>query len=170
MIVPHTRSIKPSALSSNLPFVLLTLLVGGCAYPTTARGDEPKPQSGLATITVPIGNKTFTLEVADDDDKRQIGLMFRDSMPADHGMIFVFKDEKHRGFWMKNTRIPLDIIYVAADKRVASIHAMQPFDLTPVESAGPAMYAIELNVDTARATGVKAGDKLEIPSELKAKE
>lgn len=162
--------IRLSVPSAPLWLILYSLLPGGCADPTTTHSGEAKPQSGLATITMPIGNKTFTLEVADDDEKREIGLMFRDSMPADHGMIFVFPDEQHRGFWMKNTRIPLDIVYVAADKRVASIHAMQPFDLTPVNSAGPAMYAIELNVDTARAVGVKAGDKLDIPADLKAKE
>ena len=53
---------------------------------------------------MPIGNKTFTLEIADTSQKREIGLMFRDSMPADHGMIFVFSDEAPRGFWMRNTR------------------------------------------------------------------
>jgi len=152
-----------------VPLWLLLFCAAGCADPSTAPSG-PKPQSGLATIKMPIGSKTFTLEVADTDRKREIGLMFRDSMPADHGMIFVFKDEDFRGFWMKNTRIPLDIIYVAADKGVASIHAMKPFDLSEVLSAGPAMYAIELNVNTASGTGVKAGDKLEIPAEVKAKE
>jgi uncharacterized membrane protein (UPF0127 family) len=119
---------------------------------------------------MPIGHQTFTLEVADTDEKREIGLMSRDSMPASHGMIFVFPREEPRGFWMKDTRIPLDIIYVAADRRVASIHQMNPFDLTRVNSAGPAMYAIELNADTAKKLGVKPGDRLGIPPEVTAKE
>jgi uncharacterized membrane protein (UPF0127 family) len=71
---------------------------------------------------------------------------------------------------MKNTRIPLDIVYVAADKRVASIHPMKPFDLQRVTSAGPAMYAIELNAGTASKIGLKPGDVLDIPAEVKAKE
>jgi hypothetical protein len=119
---------------------------------------------------MPIGNRAFTLDVADTDTKREIGLMFRDSMPEDHGMIFVFEDEAFRGFWMKNTRIPLDIVYVAADKQVASIHTMKPFDLRKVTSAGPAMYAIELNAGTASKIGLKPGDLLEIPAEVKARE
>ena len=151
------------------PLWLVLLCVPGCADSATAPSG-PQPQSGLAMVTMPIGNQTFTLEVADTDEKREIGLMFRDSMPASHGMIFVFPREEPRGFWMKDTRIPLDIIYVAADRRVASIHQMNPFDLTRVNSAGPAMYAIELNADTAKKLGVKPGDRLGIPPEVTAKE
>ena len=148
---------------------LVLLCVPGCADSATAPSG-PQPQSGLAMVTMPIGNQTFTLEVADTDEKREIGLMSRDSMPASHGMIFVFPREEPRGFWMKDTRIPLDIIYIAADRRVASIHQMNPFDLTRVNSAGPAMYAIELNADTAKKLGVKPGDRLGIPPEVTAKE
>ena len=151
------------------PLWLVLLCVPGCADSATAPSG-PQPQSGLAMVTMPIGHQTFTLEVADTDEKREIGLMSRDSMPASHGMIFVFPREERRGFWMKGTRIPLDIIYVAADKRVASIHQMNPFDLTRVNSAGPAMYAIELNADTAKKLGVKPGDRLGIPPEVTAKE
>jgi len=151
------------------PLWLVLLCVPGCADSATAPSG-PQPQAGLAMVTMPIGNQTFTLEVADTDEKREIGLMSRDSMPASHGMIFVFPREEPRGFWMKDTRIPLDIIYVAADKRVASIHQMNPFDLTRVNSAGPAMYAIELNADTAKKLGVKPGDRLGIPPEVTAKE
>ena len=151
------------------PLWLVLLCLPGCADSATAPSG-PQPQSGLAMVTMPIGHQTFTLEVADTDEKREIGLMSRDSMPASHGMIFVFPREERRGFWMKDTRIPLDIIYVAADKRVASIHQMNPFDLTRVNSAGPAMYAIELNADTAKKLGVKPGDRLGIPPEVTAKE
>jgi uncharacterized membrane protein (UPF0127 family) len=151
------------------PLWLVLLCVPGCADSATAPSG-PQPQSGLAMVTMPIGHQTFTLEVADTDEKREIGLMSRDSMPASHGMIFVFPREEPRGFWMKDTRIPLDIIYVAADRRVASIHQMNPFDLTRVNSAGPAMYAIELNADTAKKLGVKPGDRLGIPPEVTAKE
>jgi len=151
------------------PLWLVLLCLPGCADSATAPSG-PQPQSGLAMVTMPIGNQTFALDVADTDEKREIGLMSRDSMPASHGMIFVFPREEPRGFWMKDTRIPLDIIYVAADRRVASIHQMNPFDLTRVNSAGPAMYAIELNADTAKKLGVKPGDRLGIPPEVTAKE
>jgi uncharacterized membrane protein (UPF0127 family) len=121
------------------------------------------PESGLRTVQMRIGQKTFTLEVADTPGTREYGLMQRDSMPADHGMIFVFPDEDNRAFWMKNTRIPLDIIYLDHLGRVVSIKQMKPYDLSSVPSDGPTKYAIELNKDAAAGAGVKSGDTLTIP-------
>ena len=87
---------------------------------------------------MPIGKKTFTLEIADTDATQQKGLMFRDSMPENHGMIFVFGNEIVRNFWMKNTRIPLDIIYIASDGTIVSIKTMQAYDLQSTSSDGKA--------------------------------
>jgi len=119
-------------------------------------------------VQMKIGNRSFTLEVADTDTTCHTGLMNRDSMPADHGMIFVFEQEDLLKFWMKNTRIPLDILYLDKSGRVVSVHQMKPFDKTEIPSDGPAMYAIELNKDTAAKVGVKAGDVLTLP-DLKKK-
>jgi uncharacterized membrane protein (UPF0127 family) len=110
-----------------------------------------------------IGQKTFTLEVADTEETRERGLMFRQSMPADHGMIFVFEEERPLNFWMKNTAIPLDIIFVSAGGKVVSIHQMKPYDTSTTSSDGPAKYAIELNQGAAKGAGVNVGDKLVIP-------
>ena len=110
-----------------------------------------------------IGTKTFTLEVADTNDSRRTGLMQRKSMPADHGMIFVFAEEQPLGFWMKNTLIPLDVIYLDAKGKVVSIKKLEPLDLTAVDSDGPAKYAIEINRGAAAGAGVKVGDVLNIP-------
>jgi uncharacterized membrane protein (UPF0127 family) len=145
--------------------VFLCALVGGCDSWSSAKdGDK------AATVPMKIGEKTFRLEVADTDALRQKGLMRRDSMPKDHGMIFVFTDEAPRGFWMKNTRIALDIVYVDAKGKVVSIKQMKPFDVTTVPSDGPAQYAIELNQGTAADVGIKAGDALELPKGLKARD
>lgn len=122
-------------------------------------------QSGTNWWTVPmqIGNKTFNLEVADNYESRKTGLMHRKSMPPDHGMIFVFAEEQPLGFWMKNTLIPLDVIYLDAKGKVVSVKKLEPLDLTPVSSDGPAKYAIEINRGAAAEAGVKAGDVLTIP-------
>jgi uncharacterized membrane protein (UPF0127 family) len=136
-------------------------LLGGC---------EPKAVGGLATVPMEIGNKTFTLEVADRTDSRTYGLMRRDSMPADHGMIFVFDKEEQRGFWMKNCRIPLDIIFLDAGGKVVSVKQMKPYDLSSTPSDGPAQYAIELNKGAAEGAGVKAGMTLKIPAGLSSKD
>jgi uncharacterized membrane protein (UPF0127 family) len=91
--------------------------------------------------------------------------MFRDSMPPDHGMLFVFQTEERQGFYMRNTRIPLDILFLDSSGTVVSIHQMYPFDESSTLSAAPARYAIELNQGAAAAAGVKAGDRLSIPPE-----
>jgi uncharacterized membrane protein (UPF0127 family) len=110
-----------------------------------------------------IGNDKFTLEVADDDASRETGLMNRDSMGARHGMLFVFDREQPLNFWMKDTRIPLDILFLDERGKVVSIKTMKPFDLTPVTSDGMAKYAIELNAGAAREVNVGVGDALTIP-------
>jgi uncharacterized membrane protein (UPF0127 family) len=114
-----------------------------------------------------LGKQTFTLEIASTNATREHGLMQRDSMPADRGMIFVFANAETRSFWMKKTRIPLDIIYVDAQQRVVSVKQMKPYDLTPVPSGGAAKWAIELNKGAAETAGVKAGDQLSIPDAAK---
>lgn len=141
--------------------VLLTPLVW-CAI-----GCGRDEASGLATVNMQIGTKQFTLEVADTDVARAKGLMRRDSMPKLHGMIFVFARAEPQAFWMKHTRIPLDIIYLDADGKVVSIHQMKPYDLNTTPSAGPAKYAIELNKGMAAEAGVKAGDVLVVPKEAR---
>jgi uncharacterized membrane protein (UPF0127 family) len=127
-------------------------------------GCRPPAQSGaLPTTQMQLGSQTLTLEIANTGATREHGLMQRDSMPADHGMIFVFADEQSLSFWMKKTRIPLDVIYVDGNQKVVSIKQMKPYDLTPVPSGRAAKWAIELNKGAADTAGVKVGDQLAIP-------
>jgi uncharacterized membrane protein (UPF0127 family) len=143
-------------LRVQILLLLFVALVVGCS--------ERSPTNGLATTTMKIGRETFTLEIANTSAAREHGLMERDSMPADHGMIFVFKAPDELSFWMKNTRIPLDILYLDEHGKVVSIHQMKPYDRSGVPSDGPAKYAIELNVGRASDVGAKVGDVLEIPA------
>jgi uncharacterized membrane protein (UPF0127 family) len=146
-------------LRGFVAFALLAVMLTGCdnSSPTT------QPQSNLRTITMQIGRQTFTLEVADTEPTRETGLMNRDSMPANHGMLFVFEDETPRAFWMKNTRIPLDILFIDAQGKVVSSKSMKPFDLRTTPSDAAAKYAIELNAGAAESSGVAVGDQLNIP-------
>ena len=139
----------------------------GCDQQSSPRAGASSRPSGLPTTKMNLGGKTFTIEIARTDKTREHGLMDRDSMPADHGMIFVFKDEQPRAFWMRNTRIPLDIVFVKSDGEIVSVHSMKPFDLSSTRSAGPAKYAIELNEGVATAQNLKPGDKLEIPADAR---
>lgn len=116
--------------------------------------------------SVELGGKTFSVEIADTQEKQALGLMFRDSMPDDEGMIFVFPNEAPRSFWMKNTRIPLDIMYFDKDLKMVSISADTPpcrvSRCPSYPSSKPAMYVLELNAGKASELGVGPGDQLTI--------
>jgi hypothetical protein len=139
-----------------LPLVsLLWLLLAGCR--------DAAPTTGLPTVPVKVGQQTYLLEVANDDGERQTGLMHRDAMPPDRGMLFVFPDDQVRGFWMKNTRIPLDILFLDAGGTIVSIRQLKPFDESSVSSWFPARFAIELNEGAAEQAGAKVGHVVNLP-------
>jgi uncharacterized membrane protein (UPF0127 family) len=116
--------------------------------------------------SVELKGHQFSIEIAADDASRERGLMFRDNMAADHGMLFLFDQADVRTFWMKNTHIPLDILYfdekyklVSAQERVPPCRS-DPCTVYP--STGPAQYVLELNAGTADTLGVKPGDSLTV--------
>ena len=115
-----------------------------------------------------IGGRKFTLEVARTPAAQDKGLMDRDSLPDDHGMIFVFPDDQVRSFWMKNVHFPLDILFLDSAGRVVSIHQMRPYDENNTSSDSPARYAIELNKGIADQLGIKVGDELSLPPDARA--
>ena len=156
----------------QLVLVLMAIAAGGYLVATGCNDTRVPPPPPLAkrgtptdvpTVQMRIGSGTFKLEMAKTEAETRRGLMYRESMPADHGMIFTFSGERTIGFWMKNTKIPLDIIYVDAAGRVVSTHKMHPYDEQSVYPDGRYKYAIELNQGTVEKVGVKAGDVLVIP-------
>ena len=106
---------------------------------------------------------TFKIEVADNAVERSRGLMFRDRLPDGQGMLFVFQDEDFQSFWMKNTPQPLDIIYIEADGDIVSIHDAKALDETPIPSAGPAKYVLEIAAGEAKRLGIDPGEKVRHP-------
>ncbi|MBN2801423.1 MAG: DUF192 domain-containing protein [Deltaproteobacteria bacterium] len=118
----------------------------------------------VPTATIGVGPVSLTVEVADDEEERAIGLMHRDSMPEEHGMLFIYPDERVRNFWMKNTRIPLSIAFADAEGRIVRIADMRPLDTSTTSSLHPARYALEVNKGWFERHGVKKGDQLtELP-------
>ena len=115
---------------------------------------------------VVLKGERFTVELAQTPEEQSLGLMFRDSLPADHGMLFLFPGEARRSFWMKNTRIPLDIFYFDAERKLVSVaENAQPCRTQrcpPYPSAAPARYVLELRAGTAAELGVRPGDELKI--------
>jgi uncharacterized membrane protein (UPF0127 family) len=124
------------------------------------------PESGLAVIplTVVSGGKShvFRVEVAESEAEQAKGLMFRTAMAADEGMIFPQKAPRKAAFWMRNTVIPLDLLFIGPDHRVLNIAAdAVPYDETPLPSAGPVIAVLELNAGRAAELGIASGDKVD---------
>ena len=156
---------RPVRMFSFVRLVALTLTL---ASPSCEAEKQTRAESAAeGTVAVKLGAETFKVEVAATDRARQLGLMHRKSMPQDRGMLFVFPEERELSFWMKNTHIPLDIVYADRNGKVVSIKQMRPLDETSVPSDGPSKYAIEVNRGAAARAGVKVGDVISIPEEAR---
>lgn len=112
----------------------------------------------LPTATITVKDRRVDVEVADDESERALGLMYRDRLGEDAGMLFVYPSAQERSFWMKDTRIPLTIAYLDADGRIVHLADMKPLDTSPVPSGKPAKYALEMNKGWFARHDVKVGD------------
>ncbi|WP_158882906.1 DUF192 domain-containing protein [Rhodanobacter sp. L36] len=141
-----------------LPLVL-TWLAAAC----TAR-------IGHQLGAVDLRGQHFSTEVVTDEAGREYGLMNRTTLTQDHGMLFVFPDAAPRGFWMKNTLIPLDILYFDTNRRLVSTQKnVPPCKADPCAtypSKGPARYVLELSAGTASRIGAQSGDVLKIDGDV----
>lgn len=118
-------------------------------------------------IPLKIASHTLLVEIADSPGERQKGLMHRESLNRGEGMLFVFSDDEPRNFWMKNTLIPLSIAYIDKNGIIIDILDMEPLDLSPVPSSGPARYALEVNQGEFRYRNILVGDKVDIPEKYR---
>ncbi|URL58055.1 DUF192 domain-containing protein [Luteibacter flocculans] len=119
-----------------------------------------------ADPSVTLHGQRFSTEFATNDDARALGLMNRPKLAADHSMLFIFPDDQPRAFWMKNTLIPLDILYFDKDRKLVSMQLnAQPCKADPCAiypSDGNARYVLELPAGTAGRLGLKLGEPLAI--------
>ena len=114
-----------------------------------------------------INEKTYTVEVANTQEKRSKGLMFRKHLPENTGMLFVFSYEDYRYFYMKNTLIPLDIAFFDSQMKIVSIKQMEPLDETTVPSDKKAMYALEMNKGFFEKERINVGDCAKLLTSIK---
>jgi len=158
-------------LAQLLRLLSLLALLTAAAVPAAAQTLVPAPAPAEAVATPDRGDSavlvtaggayTFTVEIADDPIERARGLMFREEMARDHGMLFDFGGEGHRDFWMKNTPLSLDIIFIRGDGTVDSIAAATtPFSTASIPSDGPARFVLEVNAGVAEEIGLAPGDRL----------
>jgi len=117
----------------------------------------------LALLPLCVGGDTLWVEVADDPYERSRGLMFRDTLPENRGMLFVFPYPQRLSFWMKNTRIPLSIAYIDDRWVIREMYDLEPYDERAVVSKHPAMYALEVPKGWFERHGVRVGDTVRFP-------
>jgi uncharacterized membrane protein (UPF0127 family) len=121
--------------------------------------EAPRPARGTAWVVFGTAEEADTVvaEIAQTPGERAQGLMYREELGEDEGMLFVFQDVEERAFWMENTYIPLDIAYMDPSFRIIDIKPMEPESAELVESSGPAQYALEVNRGWFEEHGVTVG-------------
>lgn len=123
------------------------------------------PESGLpiipVTLTTDSGAHVVQAEVANDPQSQAQGLMFRTEMGADEGMIFTYDTAAPRSFWMRNTFIPLDLIFIDADGTVVNIERGEPYVEEPVRSERDSIAVLELNAGRSEELGLEPGDQID---------
>lgn len=126
---------------------------------------EESPQLGLRRVALTIGSARgelrFDVQVAATLDEQEKGLMFRRSLGEKEGMIFPYDPPQEVAFWMKNTLIPLDMIFIGPDGRIARVATARALDLTPVPSGGPISAVLEIGGGRAAELGIREGDKVD---------
>jgi uncharacterized membrane protein (UPF0127 family) len=142
--------------TSGLTFALLLVAAGAQADCRPDQVELRSPSGAMAR---------FTVEVADDAGERAQGLMNRDSMPTGAGMLFVYDKPGPASFWMKNTLIPLDMVFADASGTVVSVHENAvPLDETPITGGTSVQYVLEINGGLARALGIGEGSVMRHPA------
>jgi uncharacterized membrane protein (UPF0127 family) len=148
----------PRLLLASLIFTFATLQ---CAAAGASSGAKSDPRFEVTSITIETAGGVsipLSVEVANTDEQREYGLMYRKSLDDGKGMIFVFARDQILSFWMKNTLIPLSIAFIAADGRILEIHDMEAQDTRSVHSSRSARYALEVPQGWFNRAGVGVGD------------
>ncbi|MDE2763352.1 MAG: DUF192 domain-containing protein [Gemmatimonadota bacterium] len=132
----------------------------GAADPAAAARETPRPAPGMAWVV--FGADTILAEVASLPEQRERGLMNRDSVPDGTGMLFVFPESEERSFWMRDTRVPLDLACFDETLAIVSISRMQPLDETLIGSGGPTAVALEVRQGWFAERGIEVGARAKV--------
>lgn len=146
----------------HLAFAFSALAMIACSSVFAQSPPPPvgKPQTGLPTFTVKVGSQSVKAEIANTNITRERGLMFKQKMGANEGMLFVFPEIGYHAMWMRNTLIPLSVAYISERGVILSIHEMQALSEVAHQSAGPARYALEMNAGWFAANKVNVGETI----------
>lgn len=142
----------------NIVLTLCVFTLGICSAWAADAGLE-YGQGSLVIETSAHVSHAFSIEIAQTDAQKEQGLMFRAALPTAHGMIFLQDPPRPASMWMKNTLIPLDMVFIGPDWKIQTIHKnAEPYSLTPIPSSGPVAAVLELAGGTAQLLGLEAGN------------
>ena len=154
---------------TSLVALLLLNFILGCKENSQSIKGEKIPQNKSELYDLNFSGVSLKVEVAALPEERELGLMFRNSLKENEGMLFVFKEGSGQRFWMKNTRIPLDIGYLSTSGVLLEVHKAKPYDLSGVPSRSQDIkFVLELNAGGYKKLGIKIGSRisLKVISEL----
>ncbi|WP_119066637.1 DUF192 domain-containing protein [Rubrobacter indicoceani] len=169
---PEQSAGEPQPATAEATAEVTTNAAGGeCARPDFAAdtpndiSTEALPMRDLTIVTRSGDDVTMQVEVADSSQEMSQGLMFRESLGENCGMLFAYPDERDLSFWMRNTLIPLSIAYADSEGEIVDLQDMEALDDEPPNyaSSEPAQYALEVNVGFFERNGVRVGDVIELP-------
>lgn len=161
---------------SRIGFILPIIVALGVVFFIVLKEDEPDRienlehhaplfthEGTLSFISATAGDtvKTIDIEIADNPNERMMGLMHRQKMPYNQGMLFIFDRSERQSFWMRNTRFALDIMYVDSNLRIIDIHRFtKPFSDAPIPSSAPAQFVVETTAGFSDKFGIQEGDAI----------
>jgi uncharacterized membrane protein (UPF0127 family) len=144
-------------------FSLLLTSLFLLSFPSCKKEDtHPQPKTSIKAVNpfVVLNSETLFIEISDTKEERETGLMFREKLPYNQGMLFIFEYERKLEFWMKNTTLPLSIAYINRRRIIVDIQDMVPMTTTPYTSRFPAIYALEVNQGWFKEHKVRIGDSV----------
>ena len=145
-------------LNANFLYVLFLVMIAAC------RSEAAEPAGAMhLTVSQADASQTITVEIAASTSERQQGLMFRQELAEDAGMLFLFPEDSRGGFWMHNTYVPLDIAYIGSDGTVQEIRAAKPLDETALVPAAPYRYVLEVNQGWFERHNMGVGARVTLP-------
>jgi uncharacterized membrane protein (UPF0127 family) len=162
----HRNWLTARALCIAIALIVATGAFFHSQEPTSADGRAmilPVDPTPLVAVTK-SGERSFSVEIADTAAEREAGLMFRQQMAGDHGMLFVFDEAQDVNFWMKNTPMPLDLVFAGQDGRIRAIIHGEPQSEAIITPGKPVRFVLELKAGTAARDGIADGDLLRHPA------
>ncbi|WP_404927226.1 DUF192 domain-containing protein [Mesorhizobium sp. ORM16] len=158
-------------LTAGAMCVLAAVIVAAGAYfysPASTAADSrvmtlPVDPTPLVVATKG-GDRSFSIEIADTDAEREAGLMYRQDMADDHGMLFVFDMQQQVNFWMQNTPMPLDLVFIGQDGKIRAVKHGEPQSQALISPGVPVRFVLELKAGTAARNGIDYGDLVRHPA------